>query len=152
MSSRRRDNEGSDLGGFFALVGYTQQMLGSAAQFVRCLAPAPPPNQEGWEVVQSFEVETHGQDAKFVSGRLVLTQYKVSVNPDRYPIGPAALEKIAASFQKSEGKCEKLSLEPIERILRSNRPLSSTARPDKYGIKYEQYNPLDARRDVKAYA
>ncbi|MGP0074636.1 MAG: hypothetical protein ACLPWF_22195 [Bryobacteraceae bacterium] len=150
---RRASNEAQD-GGMFALAGFVNQMLGSAEDFVRCVSP-PKPSQ----TLISFETEAWGQDtsmtATFKGKRTrVLTQYKFSLNPTKYPIGPKEFKTIAAALRKSEAECNRSKKLPTQKILRSNRLLSPRAESSRIltEIKFEKYDPAKARRTLQSHA
>jgi len=147
-------------GGMFALAGYLHQMLGGAADFVRCISPREKGGPGEFQTVISFETEAAGQDLLMVgltptAKRLrVLTQYKFSLNPGPYPIRPQELNDIAETLKRSEAECNKSGRLPTQKILRSNRVLSprASSSPALGEIQYEPYDPVDARKVLYSYA
>lgn len=62
QKKRRHSGDNEQDGGLFALVGYLQQMLGGASDFVRCISPKRKAGPGEFQTLISFETEASGQD------------------------------------------------------------------------------------------
>ena len=117
-------------GGFVALVGYLQQMLGGAQDYVQWLQPKRGTRDGGFQALLTFEHEVYGQDfadvAADASGRRTrtLTQYKFSLHPEANTIPPAELDEIVDTLLQSQQEANRVEALPTRLVLRSNRPLS----------------------------
>lgn len=122
-------------GGFVALVGYLMQILGGAQDYVACLtARKDEPADGGFQTLLSFEHEAHGQDFAAVAGTptggltRTLTQYKFSLQPNKYTITPNELEEITKALRQGEEAANRGDRLPTRFVLRTNRPLSPESR------------------------
>ncbi len=152
-------SEAESDGGFFALAGYVHQMLGTAADFARCLS-GKAADAGGFETILCFETEAYGQDESVIGftaekqKKRVLTQYKYSADPEKNTIGPAKLEEIVKRLRASAAKANKTEKLETDLVLCTNRPLTSGARNTSAykAIRYEQYEASKAKLELESYA
>jgi hypothetical protein len=145
-------------GGMFALVGFIQQMLGTAEDYVRYVSGLETTGPARFENI-IVETEALGQDTAMTGvtrkGNRVrtLTQYKFSHTPDDHPIYPKQLREIAKKLKTSAQRA-KHSGARTTLVLRSNRRMSPGAAVciRTLGIKYEPYDPTEARSALSKYA
>jgi hypothetical protein len=134
-------------------------MLGSAADFARCVSQKMS-ESGGFKTLICFEPEVHGQDSAAVGLTAanqkirILSQYKYSANPTKYPIGPGELGKIVATLKKSEKEANKSEPLPTKLVLRTNRRITSRAKKDSAynSITVEEYEAAGARKELESYA
>lgn len=146
-------------GGLFALAGYVNQMLGSAADLARCLS-GKAAESGGFKTLLCFETEVHGQDSSAIGltaekhGIRVLKQYKYSSNPEKYPIRPKELREIAATLKQSEAKANTTKSLQTDLVLCTNRPVTAKAQAtsDYKTLRLEPYHALKARAELESYA
>jgi hypothetical protein len=145
--SKKKPPDTSPDGGLNALLGFVNQMLGSAADFAVCISPKVDDNG-GFKTLISFETERQGQDscATGLSAgghkERVLKQYKYSSNPGKYKIGTGELKEIVATLRKSEKKANKDENLATDLVLCTNRPLTQPAQksPEYSMIRHELYD------------
>jgi hypothetical protein len=153
---RLRESPNED-GAMFALVGFLQQMLGTASDYVRYISGLKAAGQERFQSVV-VETEVCGEDSVATgvttSGyrSRVITQYKFSLS--RRPIGDEEMGRIIGGLKNADPRPELLEQNRAELRLCTNRPLTSTAEDAlrRSNVKYDPYNPSAARLALKEYA
>ena len=146
-------------GGVAALAGYVNQMLGSVADFARCIS-GQTSDSDGFKTLICFETEVHGQDSSAISqtaskqATRVLKQYKYSANPDKYPIRRDELQAIIKTLKASEKKARKTQDIPTELVLCTNRPFSPAVMASSAykSIRHETYSASEATDQLRSYA
>jgi hypothetical protein len=143
-------------GGRFALVGFVQQMLGSAAAFVEFVSDEA--GDGDGQLAPLFEIEAYGQDQSRVTSmphgerRRILTQYKVS-STKRQITEPDARE-IVKALQRSKRAANKREKLDTSFELRTNRQLSKAARLvlERAKVDCHGFDPNAAQDELRRYA
>jgi hypothetical protein len=146
---------GREDGALFALVGFLQQMLGTAADYIRYSGLKLTGHPRFESVI--VETEVGGQDSVAsgvsTSGHKlqVITQYKFSLG--RRPIDAGGAAEIISGLESAKGP-KRPRQATVELRLCSNRPLTPPAEHAlrKSKIKYEIYDPISAQSTLREYA
>jgi GTPase SAR1 family protein len=157
VKNRQKKRSGTSIdGGRFALVGFTQQILGSAAAFIGCMSRGDGVHDSESDAI--FEIEIDGQDESTTSGTphggrsRVLRQYKVS-STNRKICMPDAKD-IVRALRRSYSTAKKRKEIETYFELCTNQEMSSPAASflDDSNVRVVEHDPNQAREELREYA